>query len=327
MNDAQPQRVLVTGGAGLIGSTIVDQLTARGGFDIVVYDNLVRGRMENLAAALEHGTVTFVEGDIRDRSGLAEVTAGADVVYHMAAIRITQCAEDPRLALEVMAEGTFNVLDAAVAADVGKVVAASSASVYGLADEFPTSEDHHPYHNRTIYGATKVFNEGLLRSFNEMYGLDYVATRYFNVYGPRMDTHGAYTEVLIRWMELIEEGEAPIIFGDGSQTMDFVYIDDIARATILAAEAPATDVVVNVASGTETSLAELAAALIKTMGSSVEPIHAPPRKVNAVSRRLADTSTAQELLGFEAEVSLDDGLARLVEWWRTQRSAPALGSR
>ena len=197
MSDMTPRRVLVTGGAGFIGSTIVDHLVSTGEVEIIVYDNLVRGRMANLEAALEHGNVIFVEGDIRDRSLLAEVTNGTDVVYHMAAVRITQCAEEPRLALEVMAEGTFNVLDAAVAADVAKVVAASSASVYGLADEFPTSEDHHPYHNRTIYGATKLFNEGLLRSFNEMYGLDYVATRYFNVYGPGMDIYGVYTEVLI----------------------------------------------------------------------------------------------------------------------------------
>jgi UDP-glucose 4-epimerase len=276
--------------------------------------------MENLGGAIERGGVTFVEGDIRDRSLLREATTGTDVVYHMAAIPHTRCAEDPRLALEVMADGTFNVLEAAVAANVNKVVAASSASVYGLADEFPTSEDHHPYHNRSMYGATKLFNEGLLRSFNEMYGLDYVATRYFNVYGPRMDTHGAYTEVLIRWMELIERGEPPLIFGDGSETMDFVYVDDVARATILAAETPATDVVVNVASGTETSLSDLAAALIDTMGSSVEPIHGPQRKVNAVSRRLADTRKATTLLGFRAEVQLKDGLSRLAEWWRAERS-------
>ena len=320
MSDARPQRVLVTGGAGLIGSTIVDRLTSAGGFEIVVYDNLARGRMENLAGAIERGGVTFVEGDIRDRSLLREVMTGTDVVYHMAAIRITQCAEDPRLALEVMADGTFNVLEAAVATNVNKVVAASSASVYGLADEFPTSEDHHPYRNRTMYGATKLFNEGLLRSFNEMYGLDYVATRYFNVYGPRMDTHGAYTEVLIRWMELIERGEPPLIFGDGSETMDFVYVDDVARATILAAETPATDVVVNVASGTETSLSDLAAALIDTMGSSVEPIYGPQRRVNAVSRRLADTRKAATLLGFRAEVQLTDGLSRLAEWWRAERA-------
>lgn len=320
MSDVNQQRVLVTGGAGFIGSTIVDQLVTTGEFEIVVYDNLVRGSTANLEGVLEHGNVTFVEGDIRDRSLLADVTSGADVLYHMAAIRITQCAEDPRLALEVMAEGTFNVLEAAIAANVGKVVAASSASVYGLAEMFPTREDHHPYHNRTIYGATKMFNEGLLRSFNEMYGLDYVAMRYFNVYGPRMDTHGAYTEVLIRWMDLIDKGEPPLIFGDGTQTMDFVYIDDVARATILAADAPATDVVVNVASGTETSLNELAEALIKTMHSTVEPVHMPQRTVNAVSRRLADTGRAAARLDFEAEVQLEEGLSRLVEWWRAERS-------
>lgn len=310
------RRVLVTGGAGLIGSTIVDQLVTTGDSEIVVYDNLERGNLSNLDRALQSGKVTIVEGDIRDRTGLAEVTAGADVVFHMAAIRITQCAEDPRLALEVMADGTFNVLDAAVTAGVRKVVAASSASVYGLADVFPTTEEHHPYHNRTIYGASKMFNEGLLRSFNEMFGLDYAAMRYFNVYGPRMDINGVYTEVLIRWMDLIDKGEAPLIFGDGTQTMDFVYIDDVARATILAVQSDATDVVANVASGVETSLNQLAMALIRTMGSSVEPVHVELRKVNPVSRRLADTSTAKELFGFEAEVSLEDGLARLVEWWR-----------
>ncbi len=311
--------MLVTGGAGLIGSTIVDQLTSVDGYEVVVYDNLVRGRIANLAGALDRGNVTLVDADIRDRASLAEAMTDIDVVYHMAAIRITQCAEDPRLALEVLADGTFNVLDAAVTASVEKVVAASSASVYGLADAFPTDEDHHPYDNRTIYGASKMFNEGLLRSFNEMYGLDYVALRYFNVYGPRMDTRGAYTEVIIRWMDLIDEGQPPVIYGDGAQTMDFVYIDDAARASILAAESSATDVVVNVASGSETSLNELAAQLIKTMDSTVEPSYVPQRKVNAVSRRLADTSKAKALIGFEAEVQLEDGLSKLIEWWRFER--------
>src|SRR5260370_41729560 len=156
------------------------------------------------------------------------------------------------MALEVLADGTFNVLEAAVDAGIKKVVAASSASVYGLADEFPTTEKAHPYNNRTLYGAAKAFNEGLLRSFNDMYGLDYVGLRYFNVYGPRMDTHGAYTEVLIRWMERIASGQPPLIFGDGSQTMDFVFIEDIARANLLAAKSSATDEAVTVASRTQT---------------------------------------------------------------------------
>jgi nucleoside-diphosphate-sugar epimerase len=314
------ERILVTGGAGLIGSHIVDCLMqerqALGCREIIVLDNFTRGHPDNLATARLHGPVTIVEGDIRDSQCVAEVMRGVDLVFHQAAIRITHCAEDPRLALEVLATGTFNVLEAAVQAGVKKVVAASSASVYGLAETFPTDEQHHPYNNRTLYGAAKVFNEGLLRSFHDMYGLNYVALRYFNVYGPRMDIYGAYTEVLIRWMERIAAGQAPLIFGDGSQSMDFVYVEDIARANILAAKAPVTDEVFNVASGVETSLSELAQTLINIMGSTVQPAHGPERKVNPVPRRLADIRKARQLLGFEAQVSLAEGLRRLVTWWQ-----------
>lgn len=190
-------RCLVTGGAGTIGSTIVDQLTDAGAAEVIVLDNFVRGRRENLATALASGKVQVTDGDIRDRQLVAKVMAGVDVVFHQAAIRITQCATDPRLAVEVLVDGTYEVVEAAANAGVRKVVAASSASVYGLATEFPTAEDHHPYANDTLYGAAKTFNEGLLRSFHAMRGLDYVALRYFNVYGPRMDIYGLYTEVLI----------------------------------------------------------------------------------------------------------------------------------
>jgi UDP-glucose 4-epimerase len=312
-------RALITGGAGMIGSTIADQLVAAGAAEVVVLDNLVRGRLDNLAAATRTGRVTLVEGDIRDRDLLAHVVDGIDMVFHQAAIRITQCAEEPRLALEVLADGTYNVLEAAVTAGVGKVVAASSASVYGLAEAFPTTERQHPYANRTIYGACKTFLEGLLRSFNEMYGLDYVALRYFNVYGPRMDVHGAYTEVLVRWMERIAAGRPPLILGDGSQTMDFVYVADVARANLLAAQADATDQVVNVASGVETSLRGLADALLRVMGRpDLSPEFGPARAVNPVPRRLADTGLAADRLGFTAEVDLADGLARLVAWWKAE---------
>jgi UDP-glucose 4-epimerase len=314
-------RVLVTGGAGLVGSHIIDLLVAeREPPEIVVLDNFVRGRRANLAPAMERAPVTIVEGDIRDRQVLSGVCRDVDVVFHQAAIRITQCAAEPRLALEVMAEGTFNVLEAAAHAGVKKVIAASSASVYGLADEFPTPETQHPYHNRTLYGAAKAFNEGLLRSFHEMYGLDYVALRYFNVYGPRMDIHGAYTEVFVRWMERIAAGQPPLIFGDGSQTMDFVYIEDVARANILAARAGVTDRVFNVASGSETTLTELAQALLRVMGSSLQPEYGPERQVNPVPRRLADTRSAERVLGFRARVGLEDGLRRLVEWWQRERA-------
>ncbi len=315
------QRCLVTGGAGTIGSTIVDQLVAAEAAEVIVLDNLVRGRPGNLAGALAAGKVRLTEGDIRDRELVTSLMTGIDLVFHQAAIRITQCATEPRLALEVLVDGTYEVVEAAADAGVRKVVAASSASVYGLAQEFPTTEQQHPYDNDTLYGAAKTFNEGLLRSFRAMRGLDYVALRYFNVYGPRMDIHGLYTEVLIRWMERIEAGQPPLILGDGTQTMDFVYTEDIARANLLAAAGDVSGEVFNIGSGTETSLTELARLLIRVMGADLELEYGPPRGVNGVTRRLADVSRAAERLGWKAEVSLEAGLSRLVSWWRAQRAA------
>jgi nucleoside-diphosphate-sugar epimerase len=319
------RRALVTGGGGAIGSNVTDELVLAGAEGVVVLDNFARGRRENLAWARANGNVTLVEGDIRDRALVRRLMDGIDVVFHLAAIRITQCAEEPRLALEVLVDGTYNVFEAAAEAGVRRVVASSSASVYGLAESFPTREDHHPYANDTFYGAAKAFNEGVLRSLHAMHGLDYVALRYFNVYGPRMDVHGLYTEVLVRWMERIAAGRPPLVLGDGSQTMDFVYIGDVARANLLAAQADLTDVVLNVASGTETSLLDLARLLLDVMGCDLPVEHGPARAVNGVTRRLADTSAARERLGFEAEVGLREGLTRLVEWWREERAgAPTL---
>ncbi|MER6029958.1 NAD-dependent epimerase/dehydratase family protein [Streptomyces sp. NPDC001851] len=322
MSSVRGKKILVTGGAGTIGSHLVDLLAEGGAREIVVLDNFVRGRRANLARALPSGVVEVVEGDIRDAGTVRKATEGADLVFHLAAIRITQCAEEPRLANEVLVDGTFNVLEAAAEAGVAKVIASSSASVYGMAETFPTTERHHPYHNDTFYGAAKAFNEGMLRSFHAMYGLDYVALRYFNVYGPRMDIHGLYTEVLIRWMERIGAGEPPVILGDGTQTMDFVDVRDIARANVLAAESDLTDEVFNVASGTETSLRELADGLLEAMGAEgLEPVHGPARAVNGVTRRLADTTRAAERLGFTARIDLRTGLRDLVEWWRAEREA------
>jgi UDP-glucose 4-epimerase len=307
---------LVTGGAGTIGSHVVDLLVEGGATEVVVLDNLVRGRLSNLDGALADDRVRLVEGDIRDAGLVRRLTEGKDLVFHLAAIRITQCAEEPRLANEVLVDGTFNVVEAAAAAGVKKVVASSSASVYGLAEQFPTTERHHPYNNDTFYGAAKAFNEGMLRSFHAMQGLDYVALRYFNVYGPRMDIHGLYTEVLIRWMERIEAGTAPLILGDGKQTMDFVHVADIARANILAATSPVTDDVFNIACAVETSLNDLAFALLEVMKSDLRPEYGPARSVNSVTRRLADVSHAQEELGWQPELDLHQGLEGLVEWWR-----------
>jgi nucleoside-diphosphate-sugar epimerase len=314
------ERMLVTGGAGVVGSHIVDRLVEAGARHVIVFDKLTRGRPENLERALASGTVTIVEGDIRDRDVVADVMVGIDVVFHQAAIRITQCAEEPRLALEVMVDGTFNVLEAARSAGVRRVVAASSAAVYGAAEIFPTPETHHTYGNTTLYGTAKAFNESLLRSFYDMYGLDYVALRYFNVYGPRMDIHGPHTEVLVRWMDCIARGRPPLILGDGAQTMDFVYVEDVAEANTLAAVSGLTDEVFNVGTGVEVSLNELAHTLLRVMGSNLEPEYGPERNVNPVPRRLADTSKAERLLRFRASVGLEEGLRRLVEWWRAERA-------
>jgi UDP-glucose 4-epimerase len=315
MMSLKDKRILVTGGAGFVGSHIVDQLIEEGCRGIVVVDNMIRGRRENLAKA--NGHVDLVEADIRDRNLMERLVARADIVFHQAALRITHCAAEPRLAMEVMANATFDILELCAKHGVEKLVVASSASVYGMADTFPTAESQNPYNNRTLYGAAKAFNEGLLRSFNEMYGLRYVALRYFNVYGPRMDIHGKYTEVLIRWMECIDAGKRPTIFGNGLQTMDFVHVRDVARANVLAAKVDVSDMVFNVGSGVETSLVGLVDLLLQTMGrDTLRPQFGPERQVNAVSRRLADTDAARRLLGFEASVPLEHGLADLVEWWR-----------
>jgi nucleoside-diphosphate-sugar epimerase len=317
--DLKNKRVLVTGGAGFIGSHIIDLLCDEGCAEIVALDNMVRGRPENLTSASARGPVRVVHGDIRDARLMTQLVKAADIVFHQAALRITHCAAEPRLAMEVMVQATFDLLELCVKHDVEKVIAASSASIYGMAEEFPTTERENPYSNRTLYGAAKAFNEGLLRTFNDTYRLEYVAFRYFNVYGERMDIHGRYTEVLIRWMERLEAGLPPIIFGDGKQTMDFIHVRDVARANILGAKAKANDDVFNVASGTETSLAELAAALASVMGRhELKPEFAPERSVNPVPRRLASTAKAERMLGFRASIPLLHGLHELVDWWRAE---------
>lgn len=318
------KRILVTGGAGFIGSRIVDHLMRRRCAEIIVLDNMIRGRVENLAG-LDQGCVRLVQGDIRNRKLVAEVLDGVDTVFHEAALRITHCAAEPRQALEVMVDATFDLLELCLHANIRKVVFASSASVYGMADVFPTTEWQNAYNNRTLYGAAKAFGEGLLRSFNEMYDLDYVAFRYFNVYGPGMDLHGKYTEVLIRWMDSIARGEPPRIFGDGLQTMDFVHVDDVARANVLGAVLPISDTVLNIGSETETSLRDLAAKLAKVMGrEDLVPVHVGDNPVNPVRRRLADTFLARTKLNFKPCVSLEDGLEDLVSWWRSRQ--PAIGA-
>lgn len=318
--DIDGAKILVTGGCGFVGSATINLLLRDfSPSRIVILDNLVRGSLANVASALADPRVELVHGDIRDNSTVLDVTAGMDAVIHLAALRITACSADPREALEVMCDGSFNVVDAARLKGVKKIVAASSASIYGLAEIFPTPETHHPYSNKTWYGASKIMLEGLLRSYYDMFGLPYIALRYFNIYGERMDIHGKYTEVLVRWMERIDAGEPPLILGTGLQSMDFVHVDDVARANVLSLSSDVPDDVFNVASGTETTLRDLASSLLGIMKSDLQPMYGPERQVNAVSRRLADVTKAEQVLGFRAQVQLDAGLDKLVAWWRAER--------
>lgn len=314
MADLHGANVLITGGAGLIGSHIADQALGAGAAQVVILDDFVRGRWENVEAALATGRTRIVEGDICDTELVAKTMLGVDLVFHQAALRITHCAEEPERAVAVMINGLQNVLKSAQAQGVHKILAASSASVYGEASYLPMDEEH-PFNNRTLYGAAKIANEQMLRAYHEMYGLRYVALRPFNVYGPRMDVYGAYTEVMIRWLERLSRGEAPVIFGDGSQTMDFVYVEDVARAYLQAALSEADDVVLNVGSGAETSLRQLCSMMCDAMGrADLQPLFQPARKVNPVTRRQAATARAKATIGFEATTPLSEGLRRLVVW-------------
>jgi nucleoside-diphosphate-sugar epimerase len=311
---------LVTGGAGFVGSTIVDQLLLAGASEIRVIDNFVRGSWCNLRWAMDRGRLSVIEGDIRDISLVDRATNGVDYIFHQAALRITKCAEAPREAVEVLIDGTLNVLEAAVTHKVKKIIAASSASVYGEPSYLPIDEAH-PFNNRTMYGAGKIAMEQMLRAFYETSGLSYIALRPFNVYGPRMDITGVYTEVLIRWLDAIEAGKPPLIFGDGTQSMDFVYVEDVARANLLAVESDANDDVFNIGTGMQTSLSELCEILLRLTDSPLRPEHRQARSVGNVQRRRAAIDKAAAALGFKATISLQEGLRALIQW-RQKAASP-----
>jgi UDP-glucose 4-epimerase len=313
MNSIHGATVLITGGAGFVGSSTADRLLEAGAAEVRVLDNFIRGNLRNLESARATGKIVMIEGDIRDADVVDEAARGVDYIIHQAALRITRCAEAPREAVQVLMDGTLNVLESAVRHKVRKIVAASSASVYGSPSYLPMDEDH-PFNNRTLYGAGKIANEQMLRSYYEMFNLPYVAFRYFNIYGPRMDIDGVYTEVLIRWIDAIEAGQAPKIFGDGSQSMDFVYVDDVARANVAGLVSDVTDEVFNVGTGIQTSLKELCYLLLKVTGSSLEPLYVEARKVNNVQTRRAAVGKAEQMLDFKAQTNLEDGLRSLVQW-------------
>lgn len=314
-------RFLVTGGAGFIGSTIVDQLLDAGAAEVRVIDNFVRGSWSNIEPAMARGA-RVIEGDIRDAALVDDLTAGVDYVFHQAALRITRCAEAPREAVEVLIDGTLNVLESCVKHKVKKLVAASSASVYGEPSYLPIDEGH-PFNNRTMYGAGKIANEQMYRAYFTTYGLPYVAFRYFNAYGPRMDTTGVYTEVMIRWMDAIEANQPPLIFGTGKQSMDFIYVGDIARANLQAVRSNVTDECFNVGTGVQTSLEQLCNLMVRITKSRVVPEYREARAVANVQARRAAVDKAERMLDFVAKVGLEQGLEELIRWKHSLKKTAA----
>jgi UDP-glucose 4-epimerase len=322
--DITGSKVVIIGGAGFVGSHLADLLVNESVGEVVVFDNFLRGRKSYLTGAMSSPKLRIVEGDIRDTDALARVMDGADYVFHLAALWLVQCVEDPRAAIEANITGTFNVIEACQRAKVKRVVYSSSASVYGDMLVSPMDEAH-PFNNRTMYGATKIAGEQMFRAFNEMHKLDWVGLRYFNIYGPRQDHYGAYVGVMLKVLDRVDAGQAPVIFGDGSQSYDFVYVGDVARANLAALRSTVTDECFNVASGRATSINEVIRMLIELSGSSIEPEYRPAAQ-SFVSNRLASIDRTAEALGFRSEVDIREGISRLIAWrreeiYRTQRLA------
>jgi UDP-glucose 4-epimerase len=312
-------RAVVIGGAGFLGSHIVDQLLSTDISEVVVLDNFVRGTRANLREAATDPRVRVVEGTIEDRTLVGSLLEEGDAVFHLAALWLHECVNDPRRAIEVNAVGTYNVIEAAVRRGARKVVFSSSASVYGDAVFSPMTEEH-PFNNRTMYGATKIAGEQFFRAAYQQSRLDYVGLRYMNIYGPRMDELGVYVSVIIKVLDRIAQGMPPVIFGDGSQSYDFVHVDDVARANILALQSDASDDFFNIGTGVKTTIAELVSKLLEITGSDLQPEFRPQEQM-FVTHRVGSTEHAQRRLGFRAEVDLDRGLRSVVEWRQALRDA------
>jgi UDP-glucose 4-epimerase len=313
--DIKGKNLVVVGGAGLIGSHTVDKLLNEDVGRIVVYDNFVRGREENLARALRDPRVKIHEagGDITQTDLLESALDGADGVFHFAALWLLQCHEFPRSAFDVNVRGTFNVMEACVKKGVKRLVYSSSASVYGDAVREPMDEDH-PFNNQNFYGATKICGEAMLRAFHYRYKLNFVGLRYMNVYGPRQDYHGAYIAVIMKMLDAIDRGESPTILGDGSEAFDFVAVEDCGAANVCAMKAEAVDRFYNVGTGKRTSLKELAEMIVSVTGCKQPIKYAPRSQATLVRNRIGDPKRASAEIGFSAAIDLRDGLSRLIEW-------------
>lgn len=322
--DIKGKKIVVIGGAGLIGSHTVDHLIKDDVKEVVIYDNFVRGRAENLHNALKDPRVRIydVGGDVMQTDILESAIDGADGVIHLAALWLLQCHEYPRTAFDVNVRGTFNVMEACVKKGVKRLVYSSSASVYGDAVQEPMTEDH-PFNNKNFYGATKICGEAMLRAFHHRYGLNYVGLRYMNVYGPRQDYHGAYIAVIMKMLDAIDKGESPTIMGDGSEAFDFVAVEDCGLANVCAMKSDAVDSFYNVGTGKRTSLKELAEMLIVLTGSKQPIKYAPRSQATLVRNRIGSPVKASKEIGFTSTIDLQEGLRRLIEWRASHKAEVA----
>lgn len=314
-------KIVVIGGAGFVGSHLTDQLLKEPVREVIVLDNFVRGTRKNLEQAQKDKRLKIVEGSVMDQALMHDLMKGADYVFHLAALWLFECVHEPRKAVDINIVGTFNVIEAAQKAGVKKLVYSSSASVYGDAVTIPMTEEH-PFNNRTMYGATKIAGEQFLRTFYQQHKLNYVGLRYMNVYGPRMDYKGTYVSVIMKVLDKIKEGQRPVVFGDGSQAYDFVYVEDVARANILALKSDAKDEFFNVGKGVKTTINELVEMLLEISGSKLK-IEYKPEEQSFVTNRLGSTEKAKKLIGFDAKVDLRKGLEAVVAWRESDRRVPA----
>lgn len=319
--DLKGKRLLVIGGAGLIGSHVVDELVKTEVKEIIIFDNFTRGTLDNLKESFKDPRVSVFPdgGDIQHYDILKKAMDGVDGVFLLAASWLLQCHEYPTSAFDVNVRGTFNTIMAAVEQKVKRVVYSSSASVYGNALVTPMTEDH-PYNNFTFYGASKIAGEHFFKSLGHRYGLPWVGLRYMNVYGPRQDYRGAYIAVMHKILDRLERGERPQVYGDGSQMYDFVHVVDTARANVLAMQAEASGQNYNVGRGIGTTINDLTKMLIRLSGSSAE-IEYLPQGQSFVTHRIGDTDLAEKDLGYKWTIDLEDGLRTLIEWRKRDQEA------
>ncbi len=311
-------KILVIGGAGFIGSHVVSELLKTDVGQVVVYDNLTRGKRSNIEQSLEDSRCSLYAngGDIRDIDLLNDAMRGMDGVIHLAAMWLLHCKDFPRTAFHVNIEGTFNVLEACVQNNIKRLVYSSSASVYGDAAEVPMTEKH-PFNNRNFYGATKIAGEAMCRAFYDRYGLDYVGLRYMNVYGPHQDQTAAYTGVIPIMLNKIDANEQPTINGDGSQAYDFIDAEDAGRCNVLAMESETTDEFYNVGTGIQTSIKKLCDTILEMQKSDLVVKYNPYNEDDArrmVQNRIGCPKKAESELGFRFKYDLRIGLQRLIDW-------------